>query len=359
MEYPLETLAMGPFTPTGQVNSLLSSYQKPQLDCLLNLQISMDFINIVADCVVDVVRAALDRQGMYPTSSALKTPNFVHFVASSIVRSRAPIATVLVALAYVERARQHLRCDASFLLCERVFLGAFILAHKYTNDSWMRASTWARLVNVLGASDIVRIEREYLDVLDYNLSIKEEDLLVHYDTIMSRCIPWYSQWKSIMEYQPPNQYLSGQELEWGVPSPSSSRSQSPTDSLILTPPNAFGIASSDASNLPCNKDQFDSFYPTSDKDSYSRWMEGQSAGSLDSLGSVTYFDAAMEDWSDIFHPWVTGSLRPDGKHTRPDLLLAPISQERTNSTLQTLPHVSEVLPPSLLQGSLPSMFCPA
>lgn len=42
---------------------------------------------------------------------------------------------------------------------------------------------------VFGKRDVGRIEREFLDVLDFELSITEDDVMSHYDAIMSLVAP--------------------------------------------------------------------------------------------------------------------------------------------------------------------------
>ena len=48
---------------------------------------------------------------------------------------------------------------------------------------------WAICTGVFGKRDIGRIEREFLDVLDFELNITEDDVMAHHDTIMSLVSP--------------------------------------------------------------------------------------------------------------------------------------------------------------------------
>ena len=41
------------------------------------------------------------------------------------------------------------------------------------------------MTGVFGKRDIGRVEREFLDVLDWELSVTEEDILEHYDSVMT------------------------------------------------------------------------------------------------------------------------------------------------------------------------------
>lgn len=49
------------------------------------------------------------------------------------------------------------------------------------NDSTLKNVHWALCTGVFGKRDVGRIEREYLDVLNFELKISEDDLLAHHD----------------------------------------------------------------------------------------------------------------------------------------------------------------------------------
>jgi hypothetical protein len=48
---------------------------------------------------------------------------------------------------------------------------------------------WAVCTGIFGKRDIGRIEREFLDVLDFELNISEADIMAHHNTIMSLASP--------------------------------------------------------------------------------------------------------------------------------------------------------------------------
>ncbi|KAL0578665.1 hypothetical protein V5O48_003331 [Marasmius crinis-equi] len=93
----------------------------------------------------------------------------------SIVTVTTPV--VLVALIYIRRAKGRLNIVIRQWALERVFLGSMILAYKYLNDSCIRNVEWARCSGIFGIRDIGRIEREFLDLLDWDLGISERDIL--------------------------------------------------------------------------------------------------------------------------------------------------------------------------------------
>ncbi|KAJ7801033.1 hypothetical protein B0H13DRAFT_1672721 [Mycena leptocephala] len=60
---------------------------------------------------------------------------------------------------------------------ERVFPGALIVASKYLNDSTMKNVHWTMCNDIFGKADIGVIEREVLEVLDFELRVREHDIL--------------------------------------------------------------------------------------------------------------------------------------------------------------------------------------
>ncbi|KAF9791144.1 hypothetical protein BJ322DRAFT_988634, partial [Thelephora terrestris] len=133
---------------------------------------------------LDIVDFALDRE---PSSSLDRTPHyckkkhggFAQFVWRMICTSRVSIAVVLVALVYIKRAKPHLRITTERWACERIFVGALVLAGKYLNDKMMKNVIWARCSGIFEHRDIGRMEREMLSILDWDLSVHEEEMLAH------------------------------------------------------------------------------------------------------------------------------------------------------------------------------------
>lgn len=129
---------------------------------------------------------------------------FSEFVLNVVSRSEVDIAVLLVALVYINRSRAQLSIQTEEWACERVFLGAIILAAKvclsisqlhatalltysfqYTNDSTLKNIHWALVTGVFGKRDVGRIEREFLDVLGWNLAISEADIIGHHKSLMA------------------------------------------------------------------------------------------------------------------------------------------------------------------------------
>jgi len=93
--------------------------------------------------------------------------------------------TILVTLIYIRRCKLHLSIETEEWALHRVFLGALIIASKYTNDSTLKNFHWAIATGLFGKRDIGRIEREFLDVLDWDLGVSESDILGLHDSLMA------------------------------------------------------------------------------------------------------------------------------------------------------------------------------
>jgi hypothetical protein len=59
------------------------------------------------------------------------------------------------------------------------------LSVQYISDSTLKNVEWSLITEVFGERFIGRIEREFLDVLNWDLGIKESDILAHHDSLMS------------------------------------------------------------------------------------------------------------------------------------------------------------------------------
>jgi hypothetical protein len=53
------------------------------------------------------------------------------------------------------------------------------------NDSTLKNVHWALCTGVFGKRDVGRIEREFLDVLDFQLSVSEDDILSHHHNFIA------------------------------------------------------------------------------------------------------------------------------------------------------------------------------
>jgi len=118
-------------------------------------------------------------------SRAPELAKFTTFVTNVITRAEVTMGTILGTLVYIDRAKPHLHIALEEWAHERVFLGALICASKYLNDSTLKNVHWALCTGVFGKRDVGRIEREFLDVLDFELNVAEDDFLSHHEGLMA------------------------------------------------------------------------------------------------------------------------------------------------------------------------------
>jgi len=178
MAYPLHPASL--VDPSEHSHALLD---------MLELPINRNLVEYVVLCTVDAVDFAMRRPSTSTPSGTYKYAPFTEFVSNVLYRSEVKIPVVLTALTYIARAKRSLSIALEQWACERVFLGALILASKYSNDSSLKNAHWALCSGVFGRRDVGRIEREFLDVLNFDLSISESELLAHHIPITSLYIP--------------------------------------------------------------------------------------------------------------------------------------------------------------------------
>ncbi|KAJ3801632.1 hypothetical protein GGU11DRAFT_768803 [Lentinula aff. detonsa] len=179
-------------SPVHHASLVDPSTHSPALLQLIDIQISKQFIDHVVDCVADTVDFAMGR----PSHPRGRTPSrrpelskFNTFVTNVLTRAEVTTPVVLASLAYIDRAKPHLHIALEEWAFERVFLGAVIVASKYLNDSTLKNVHWAMCTGVFGKRDVGRIEREFLDVLDWELNISEDDVLSHHAGITTFISP--------------------------------------------------------------------------------------------------------------------------------------------------------------------------
>ncbi|KAF7979600.1 hypothetical protein HWV62_41914 [Athelia sp. TMB] len=177
-------------SPVHEASLVDPALHSPALLELLEIKLTRPVIDYVVDTVIETVDYAMG----HPSTSApaprgrraARTPlhqKFAAFVSTVLARAEVTPATLLIALAYIDRAKPHLHIALAEWACERVFLGAVMLASKYANDSTLKNVHWALCTGVFGKRDVGRIERELLDVLDFELGVSEADLLAHHDQL--------------------------------------------------------------------------------------------------------------------------------------------------------------------------------
>ena len=120
-----------------------------------------------------------------------------------------------------------------------VYLRFCVLIHslQYLNDSTLKNIHWALCTGVFGKRDVGRIEREYLEVLNFELGISEADLLSHHQGLLDAIMylppsaPRYTHHNSARTPSKGRNHLDIPELDPSNPlSPHSSCSSSSSSS---------------------------------------------------------------------------------------------------------------------------------
>ena len=131
--------------------------------------------------------------------------SFAAFAIGVIQKSQVTLPVILVALVYIGRSRPHLFIELEQWASERIFLGALVVASKvsfestweyfffhrsadgllvqYVNDTSPKNTYWAAWTGVFGKRDVGRVEREFLDVLDWELSLRESDIIAQHNLL--------------------------------------------------------------------------------------------------------------------------------------------------------------------------------
>ncbi|KIK62812.1 hypothetical protein GYMLUDRAFT_107879, partial [Collybiopsis luxurians FD-317 M1] len=170
-------------TPVHHASLVNRSMHSPALLKLINVKLSAEIIDYVVACVTDTVDFALGKPKLERGRTLTRHPKFTTFVTNILTRAQVTMPVILTSLAYIDRAQPYLQIPLEDWALERVFLGALIIASKYVNDETLKNVHWAICTGIFGQRDISRIEREFLEVLDWELGITEDDILTHYSGI--------------------------------------------------------------------------------------------------------------------------------------------------------------------------------
>ncbi|KAJ7286521.1 hypothetical protein C8J57DRAFT_1169310 [Mycena rebaudengoi] len=178
-----------PVHPASLVDAATHS---PALMELVDLPLSRPVIEYVVDLVAETVDYAMGRPAPPPAARgrthtrtrSAHLHKFTSFASTVLSRAEVSAPVVLAALVYIQRAKPHLHIALEEWALERVFLGALMCASKYLNDSTLKNVHWALCTGVFGKRDVGRIEREFLDVLDWELGVCEADLVAHHEGLL-------------------------------------------------------------------------------------------------------------------------------------------------------------------------------
>ncbi|KAI0093380.1 hypothetical protein BDY19DRAFT_882810 [Irpex rosettiformis] len=216
----------------------------PAIIEMLNSDLSRPLVEHIVDRVIEVVDFALGRpstsaRGRSNTRRCASAAEFAGFARQVIERAGIGMPGLLGTLVYLDRAKPHLQLSLEEWACERVFLGALICSNKYLNDSTLKNVHWSMCTGLFNRRDIGRIEREFLDVLDFEMRISEADILVQHKDVVILHRPKRSRVK-VSSSSPLPSATTRPPFRHRADSDSSAYSDDSTssDSLPATPPSS-------------------------------------------------------------------------------------------------------------------------
>ena len=136
-----------------------------------------EMIEILADRAANVIKVHEQQESV----QASNVPPLIDFVSSVLERSEVRPAVLFLATLYLDRLRQRLPSTARGLPCtrHRVFVSALIVAYKYLNDISIKNKNWARISKVFSLDEINLMERQFLDLLNFELNFGESDIRLY------------------------------------------------------------------------------------------------------------------------------------------------------------------------------------
>ncbi|KAI0784422.1 hypothetical protein C8Q75DRAFT_810198 [Abortiporus biennis] len=169
-----------------EASQLDTALHSPALLEMLQVEVTKSIIDYVVECTYETVTSALSRTNgsSAPSIRHSEVAEFSKLVTQVIHRAKVQMPVILATVVYIKRARKHLEVSRTQYALERTFLGALIVANKFLNDSTLKNIHWSRASGIFRTREITRMEREFLAVLDFQLSITEEDILEHHSSIV-------------------------------------------------------------------------------------------------------------------------------------------------------------------------------
>ncbi|RPD74583.1 hypothetical protein L226DRAFT_571456 [Lentinus tigrinus ALCF2SS1-7] len=176
----------------------------PRLMQMLNIRMSEAVVDYFVDKLTMAVARATIAQP-YKVAFELKTYSLMYFVHSMIASAELNMQVVLTAIVYLDRVRiDELWTYGDEFICERLAVGAFKTAFKWTYDErhhytkWMAASHFTR-------EDIDVMERHFLRLIDHRCWASPGAYLEHYVPLMqyvSRHNTYYARSKRASIFPP-------------------------------------------------------------------------------------------------------------------------------------------------------------
>lgn len=126
-------------------------------------------------------RACQDQEKKLKQVSAGKGRRSIHLLPQILRHSRISELHLLIALVYISRLSAKLPKSAigSQDTAVRMLIAALMIASKYTNDSIspLRPKHFVQMTSTYSIPEVTKMERDFLKVVDFNLSVTEDELI--------------------------------------------------------------------------------------------------------------------------------------------------------------------------------------
>ncbi|KAI9262764.1 hypothetical protein BY458DRAFT_514937 [Sporodiniella umbellata] len=118
------------------------------------------------------------------------------FIESMVRQSKTSTGTLISTLSYARRLKKQLSRTSRGIECtlHRIFLASLIITHKYLHDHALKNKYWLVYADMFTAHEINLMEKQLLQLLDYNLTLEglediEQDIVRMYYTREYRVDP--------------------------------------------------------------------------------------------------------------------------------------------------------------------------
>ncbi|KAJ3854699.1 hypothetical protein EV368DRAFT_80351 [Lentinula lateritia] len=149
--------------------------KQQQVEHLIQISINAQVIEYLKTLTFGVIDAAATRLLARSLSVDIFFKSFIRRV---IERGKISMAITILAITYLQRAQSYI-CVGYKASCiaERILLGAFIISTKFSANIPISNEEWANIAEVFQLADIDIIEKQFLLLIQWNLSFSEEDII--------------------------------------------------------------------------------------------------------------------------------------------------------------------------------------